>query len=127
MAVQINGTPLTLQATPNYAFNFVADGQLYNIALRAIQDMVFMDVTMNGAIVATALPCLVGALVIPYPYLEGAGGNFVFSTASGENPQWENFGAGDVLLYLANADLVVARAAQAAALTAIILGPGQAA
>lgn len=118
--------PVTLQAIPNQEVQFVADGQQYDITIRANDDVMFMDVSMNGAVVGTQYLCLVNQMVMPYPYLEGAGGNFIFTTASGENPQYANFTGPDVLLYATNAEMAQQRAANLAAATAITLLPGQA-
>lgn len=117
---------LTLPPKPNYEFSFVADGQQYDVTLRANDDMMFMDVSMNGVVVGTQFPCLAGQVVIPYSYLEGAGGNFIFDTASGDNPQYLNFGGPDTLLYASNAELASARAANAAAAATITLASNQA-
>jgi hypothetical protein len=118
--------PVPLQPIPNQEFQFVADGQQYDLTIRSNDDVMFMDVTVNGVDVMTQCLCLVNQMVLPYPYLEGLGGNFIFTTASGENPQYQNFGGPDVLLYATNAEMAQARALNAAALLAINLGPGQA-
>lgn len=86
------------------------DNVSYDITLRDGGDILLMDVTANGVTVATSLPCIAGQLVMPYRYLEGAGGNFVFVTTSGNNPQSVNLGASDVLLYATAAELAAARA-----------------
>jgi len=117
---------IDLEVTPSQAVTFVADNQQYNVTVRSNDDMTFMDVSINGAVVATQLPCIVGQIVMPYEYLEGDGGNFIFTTASGDNPQYANFGSSDVLLYISNAELAAARAANAAAVTTITLAPNQA-
>lgn len=116
-----------LQATPNQLIPFVADGQQYNVRVWFDgDDMMFMDVTINNVVIATSLPCLVGQQVIPYSYLEGNGGNFFWFTASGNNPNYQNFGAGDVLVYGTNAEMTAERAAIIAAATAITLTSSQA-
>lgn len=100
---------IDLQAIPNQSLQFLGDGQQYDISLRTIDDCTYMDVTMNGVELITSVKCLPGQVVVPYPYLEGAGGNFIFNTASGNNPFYTNFGAGDTLLYATNAELASAR------------------
>jgi len=120
--------PINLQAIPNQEPTFTADGQQYDIRVWFDgDDMMFMDVTVNGAVVASSCPCLVGQMVIPYEYLEGDGGNFFWTTASGGNPNYENFGAGDVLLYASNAEMVTGRATIAANAQTITLASNQAA
>jgi len=102
---------IDLQAIPNQKFQATLDGVAYNITIRSTADIALMDVIANGVVVATSLPCLVGQPVMPYRYLEGLGGNFVWTTASGNNPQYANFGASDILLYASAAELADARTA----------------
>lgn len=119
--------PITLQVTPNQEFQFNADGQQYDCRLWFDgDDMMFLDVTLNGTVIASSCPCLVNQQIMPYAYLEGAGGNFFFVTASGNNPIYENFGGADVLLYATNAELADERAAIALAATTIALTQTQA-
>lgn len=118
--------PITLQPIPNQRFQATLDNQQYDITIRSIGDMMFMDVTINAVVVATSLPCIVGQPVIPYGYLEGGGGNFVWTTVSGGNPQYANFGTIDVLLYVSVAELATARENAEIAKTSIQLGPHQA-
>lgn len=119
---------IPLQAIPAQSVPFSADGQQYNIRVWFDgDDLMLMDVTMNGSVVITSQPCLVGQQIIPFNYLEGAGGNFIFTTASGNNPAYANFGTSDILLYATNAELAQQRAANVAAALAINLLPGQAA
>lgn len=119
--------PIGLEAEASQRVKFLADGQAYDIRIWFDgDDMMFMDVTINGVLVAPSCPCIVGQMVLPFAYLEGAGGNFFFTTASGNNPIYTNFGAGDVLLYASHAELATERAAIKAAATAITLAPNQA-
>jgi len=120
--------PITLQAIPNQRTQFVADGQQYDIRIRFDgNDMMFMDVTVNGDVVAVSCPCIAGQMTIPYQYLEGDGGNFIWQTASGGNPNYQNFGGSDVLLYASAAEMAQARAQNKANATSITLAPTQAA
>lgn len=116
-----------LQPTPKQDIPFVADGQQYIVRVWFDgDDTMFMDVTVNNVAIATSLPCVVGQQVMPYSYLEGVGGNFFWQTASGGNPMYTNFGAGDVLLYASAAEMASGRAANIAAATQINLAPNQA-
>lgn len=102
---------IDLQAIPNQRIQFVGDGQQYDISLRTIDDLTYVDVTMNGTVLITAAVCVPQQLIVPYAYLEGDGGNFVFETTSGNYPNYANFGSGDVLLYATNAELATLRGA----------------
>jgi hypothetical protein len=101
---------IDLKPIPNQRAQFVADGQQYDIRVFAIDDLMYMDVSLNGTTVITSCQCLAGQQVVPYDYLEALGGNFIFNTASGSNPQYANFGGADILLYATNAELAGARA-----------------
>jgi hypothetical protein len=119
--------PITLQVTPNQEPSFVADGQQYDIRIWFDgDDLMLMDISINGSVVASSCPCIVGQMVLPYEYLEGAGGNFFWTTASGDNPNYENFGGADVLLYASNAEMATGRATIAANAQTIALAPNQA-
>lgn len=120
--------PINLQVVPKYDTQFQADGQQYDIRVWFDgQDKMNMDVKINGTLVAASCPCLVGSMVIPHEYLEGKGGNFFWTTASGNNPQYQNFGSTDVLLYASNAEMATGRATIAANAQAIALARNQAA
>lgn len=120
--------PVTLQPIPLQSTTFNADGQQYSIRVWFDgTDTMFMDVTLNGTLIAVSCPCIVGQQVMPYQYLEGAGGNFIFTTASGDNPSYLNFGTSDVLLYASAAEMAAARAANDASATTIVLASNQAA
>ena len=102
---------IDMQPIPNQRFQATMDGVSYDVTVRDAGDILLMDVTANGVVIATSLPCIARQLVMPYPYLEGAGGNFVFVTTSGDNPQSANLGTADILLYATAAELAAARAA----------------
>lgn len=120
-------TPITLQAVPKQNPQFYLDGQQYDVRIWWDgQDKMYMDATINGVLVAASCPCLAGMMVIPYEYLEGAGGNFFWTTASGENPQYTNFGTTDILLYASNAEMATGRATIAANAQTIALASNQA-
>jgi hypothetical protein len=119
--------PITLQAIPAQNTQFIGDGQQYDIRIWFDgQDMMFADITMNGTLVIASCPCLVGQMVIPYGYLEGNGGNFLWQTASGGNPSYKNFGGDDILLYASAAEMKQARAQIALAATSVTLAQNQA-
>lgn len=119
--------PINLQPIPNQRQQFIADNQQYDIRVWFDgDDMMFMDVTINGEVVASSCECLVGQMVMPYAYLEGLGGNFFWTTASGNNPAYGNFSAADVLLYAAQAEMAAGRATIAANAQQIALASNQA-
>lgn len=96
---------IPLQSIPNQQFQVTLDGQFYDIQLRSIGDMMYATISMNNVQIVSGVRCVVGTPLLPYRYLQGDGGNFVFVTTSGQNPQYENFAAGDVLLYASPSEI----------------------
>jgi hypothetical protein len=120
--------PITLQPVPLQRTQFIGDGLQYDIRIWFDGlDAMFMDVTVNNITVASSCPCITEQMVLPYSYLEGGGGNFIWSTVSGDNPNYENFGGTDVLLYASQLEMAQGRAAILANATAITLASNQAA
>lgn len=102
---------IPLQAIPNQNFTSTLDSQLYDITLWSDALLnVYATILMNGVEVISSQRCLAGAPLIPYPYLEGEGGNFTFATLNDLNPQTANFGNTDLLWYVSNAELLAIRA-----------------
>jgi hypothetical protein len=120
--------PIQLQAIPRQQTNFYADSQAYIVRVWFDgDDTMFADITCNGVLVAAGIPCIVGMMLLANEYLEGAGGNFIWTTVSGDNPIYTNFGTSDILLYASVSEMAQARATNAASLSAINLAQNQAA
>jgi hypothetical protein len=100
---------IPLQVTPNQSFPITLDNTLYTITLRTIGDLTYLDVDINGVSVVSGLRCTPNVPLIPYRYMEGAGGNFAFAT-SGEYPNYEQFGVTQLLIYATVAELAALRA-----------------
>lgn len=94
---------------PNFEFTVTLEQNKYDIAIRTIGDRTYMSVDCNGADVIDGVLCVPGAIVLPYAYLEGQGGNFVWVTANDNYPNWNNFGTTDFLLYISVAELASLR------------------
>ncbi len=101
---------IALQNIPNQTFSITLDQQLYSITLRTIGNETYASVTMNGNDIIDGIKCQPNTPVIPYPYLEGAGGNFSFYTPNDEYPNYEAFDTTHFLLYASNAELAALRA-----------------
>lgn len=90
---------------PNYEFTTTLDGAKYDIAWRTIDDLTYMTISRAGVKLVDSTRCIAFRPIIPYPYLEGAGGNFAFDTPNDELPNYELFGVTHTLLYASHAEL----------------------
>jgi len=101
---------IPLQAIPNQSFSVTLEGNLYALTLRTIQNGTYADITLNGNVLITGTRCVVNKPLLPYPYLEGVGGNFAFVTQNSEYPNYAEFGTTQALYYVTVAEVAAARA-----------------
>lgn len=100
---------LPLDAIPNQSLSIRLDDRRYVITLRDIGDMMAVTIERDDVTLISGVRACAGSPLIPYPYLMGDAGNFIFTnTVPGNAPRWEYFGAACFLLYLSAADLEVA-------------------
>lgn len=98
---------LSLEPTPAQSLSF-ADGSLrFDLRLFDLGGDLGMaaDVSIDGAVVLRAVRLVAGTPVLPYAYMER--GNLMFVT-DGADPDWREFGRSQSLVYLTEADLVLA-------------------
>jgi hypothetical protein len=99
---------INLQAIPNQTFSITLDSNNYDIEINAATGCVGMSIVRNNIEVVTGMRVVAGFPVIPYQYLED--GNFVFTTANDDLPDWEQFGITQTLVYVSAAELAAIRA-----------------
>lgn len=89
--------PIPLNQLPNQAISFNVDGAYWQLRIYQAVDMMYVDISLNGAVLINGVRCFSGIPVIPYEYLHlPKYGNFVF-----DNPvDWNNFETGCFLYYL---------------------------
>lgn len=102
-----------LQVLPNQHLTITLDQQKYDITLKTITDLTYATISVNGTKVIDNVRCIPLHPLLPYKYLEGVGGNFVFYTTNDELPNYMSFGVTHVLVYASVAELVALRAAEA--------------
>jgi hypothetical protein len=93
----------------NQEFDVHIDGvdKDIHIALRTVQDIILMSVTVDGALLGIPFICFANLPVIPYPYMvEKLGGNFMFVTENDFYPNYENFGTSCRLYFITSDDLM---------------------
>lgn len=96
-----------LQAIPNQSFTVNLGGNVFDIELRAMKDIMTISMAINGAQKLRNARCVAGALVIPSRYLEA--GNFLFLTLNGELPDYNKFTTTQQLVYFSEDDLAAYR------------------
>lgn len=88
-----------LEAVPNQSLSIQLDDVRYVIRLRDINGLMAVDLSINEEVVVSGERVVAGSPLVPYPYLEGDGGNFFFITELDDVPYWESFGVNQALIY----------------------------
>lgn len=96
-----------LQAIPNQNLSIVLDDFVYDITLKAANDVMGMTLIRDNVTLLSGLRVVAGTPLIPYRYLEGS--NFIFITDNDELPNYERFGTTQLLLYFSSDELGVIR------------------
>ncbi len=102
MAVQIN-----IQPVPNQSLSIALDDVQYDISIKEINNSMAVDLSRNNQLVIQGARVVAGTPFIAYRYLED--GNFIFTTAHGEQPYYTKFGISQSLIYLTRAELAEIR------------------
>lgn len=102
---------IPLQNIPNQSFPITLDNVRYILTFRTIGDLTYLTVEQNTVTILSGIRCPPNEPLIPYEYLEGAGGNFAFMTSNGEYPNYQSFGINQSLIYSSASELATIRAA----------------
>lgn len=106
MTVAINLEPI-----PNQEFTIRLEDLRYTVRINSVEDSCTVaTIDINGQTVISGSRIVANNLMIPYPYLEGEGGNFFLETPDDELPDYEKFGTTHRLIYFTRAELEVMRA-----------------
>lgn len=90
----------TLQIAPNY----------YGLNIVIANNIMAVSLSRNDEIIVTGFRVVAGTLVLPYEYQEQLSGNFLFTTADGEYPDYTQFGISQKLIFITNDELELYRA-----------------
>lgn len=101
---------IPLEVIPNQSLSIQLDEVRYGIRLRDIGGMMSADISIDDQLIIEGLRVVGGFPLIPYKYLEGDGGNFIFLTELGDLVYWDQFGITQSLLYFSAEELEVIRA-----------------
>lgn len=102
---------IPLQNTPNQSFPITLNNVRYLLTFRTIGMLTYVDIDINNVRTVSGVRCPPGEPLLPYEYLEGAGGNFAFLTQNGAYPNYTEFGITQTLIYASPAELAALRAA----------------
>lgn len=94
---------------PNQSLTFTEDGDFYEMTVRAINNVMLMDVSRNGVELLTSHRCVDRSLVLPR-YKESGRGNFSFWNDQQNYPWYEDFAVTTFLSYYSPSELAEARA-----------------
>lgn len=99
---------LSLEPIPNQSLTFQNNGLFFSLTFKSIQDMVYASVSVNNVVIVANTRCVASALIIPFEYLED-GGNFSIVTNDNDNPDFNQFGVTQFLLFYSALELEAAR------------------
>ena len=91
---------IPLQPVPNQRLALQLDGCTYDVQVKEDLGAMVASIWRDGVAIVGNIPCLPETLIIPYTYLEGPGGNFIFKARGGSYPYYTRFGVDDFLYYL---------------------------
>lgn len=101
---------IPIEAIPNQSLSIQLDKVRYGIRFRDIGGMMSADISIDNQLIIEGLRVVGGYPLIPYKYLEGDGGNFIFLTELGDLVYWDQFGITQSLLYFSVEELETIRA-----------------
>jgi len=101
---------IPLEAIPNQSLSIQLNEIRYDIRLHDINGMMSIDISINDELIVEGFRVVGGFPLIPYKYLEGDGGNFIFLTELGDIVYWDQFGITQSLLYFSAEEIGVIRA-----------------
>lgn len=94
-----------IETIPNQSLSIQLDEVRYDFRFRDIGIMMSVDVSIDDEIILEGQRVVGGFPLIPYKYLEGDGGNFIFLTELGDIVYWNQFGITQSLLYFSAEEL----------------------
>jgi fumarate reductase subunit C len=98
------------QAVPNQTFSVTLNNQYCTVHVYAKSTGVYIDLSVNNALVIAGIICLNATLIVRDAYF-GFSGDLVFVDLQGtDDPTYTGFGSRWILVYLAPSDLAAGQA-----------------
>ena len=104
MSIQI-----PIDAIPNQKLSVNLDGFRFDISLISSTTSTLVTIARNDVTLIKNVRALGGSFLLPYNYLEGESGNFLFIVKDDVIPYYINFGITQILVYGTVEDLELAR------------------
>ena len=76
------------------------DNEIYIMEIKESNNSMACSVSLNEVIISSGILIVQDAFLIPFPYLEGEGGNFLFTSDTEDIIYFENFESSQFLFYL---------------------------
>lgn len=99
---------IPLQALPNQSFSLQLGTINFDIVISSCGNIMSFDIAANNVPLVTGMRAVNGASILPYAYLEKNYGNFTFISANDafeDYPDWQRFGADQILVYASPAEV----------------------
>jgi len=100
---------IPIDALPNQSLSVTLDGARFDIALKSSDTSCFASITRDDELLIENSRATAGTFLLPYEYLEGDTGNFLFVVQNELIPYYTNFGITQALLYFTAAEVEAAR------------------
>ncbi|MCW8965363.1 MAG: hypothetical protein OQK82_01550 [Candidatus Pacearchaeota archaeon] len=97
---------IPLNKTPNQSLSVNLDGYVFDIQVKALDDVMAASVTVDDEVVVQNIRVLSGVPLIPFTYLEK--GNLIFvadASSQEEIPYYSGFGESFTLVYFTQSEL----------------------
>lgn len=82
---------IPIEPIPNQQLTSLLGGNRYSITIKAVGQGVAVSIVMNNETLCEGIRAVAGAPIIPYPYAENGGGNFMLTTLNNVIPAWADF------------------------------------
>lgn len=100
---------LALQAVPNQSFSTLLDGVAYRLTIKATRGIMSVSISLDDVVIVSGSRFFTDSPLIPYPHLEGSGGNFIFISAADALPAFLEFDITQFLIYVTVKEIADAR------------------
>jgi hypothetical protein len=100
---------ISLLKVPNQSFSVQLDDQRYVLQIKESNGSMSCSTSINEVVVSSGVLIVTNSFLIPFPYLEGEGGNFVFTSDNENIIYFENFESSQFLFYLSPEEVSAVR------------------
>ena len=90
---------IAIKRTPAQIFSFIINTDEFQIRLKTMGEYLYMDLSLNGAVIFNGLRCDSGVNLLKLFGYTGIQGDLFFLTDKGLPPNWQRLGTSDRLFY----------------------------